>query len=144
MSLEIAKRFFEGPDGIRQRLKSALTKKRREARRPSLPPEQLDRACALGKNGLPRCADYEEDPSLMTPLLFGVVSFYLDLKVDEVLYPDLTNPEDLKWVLQHMVDHGARLAAAQGADTAGPTAEQAAPMYVILKAMEAIEPAASK
>jgi hypothetical protein len=133
----VATRFFKGPENVKRLLTEGVKNKVGQPSGGAL--QNIDALCRLGTNGDHGWDDLKSDHTLMTPFLFTVLSLELNLKVDEVLVPDLSKDEDLKWVLDHMTRNKARLAAGSGSD-APVSMEAAAPIYVILKALEEIEP----
>lgn len=133
----VATRFFISPDNVKKILTQAVRKKVGRPARVDL--KKYDALCRLATNRQHGWNDLKSNHSVMTPFLFSILSFEVHLKVDEVLVPKMDKPADLKWVIEHMKRNNARLAAACGGD-ARVSMEEAAPVYVILKALEEIEP----
>lgn len=137
--MSVAKTFFGSRNHLRELLANAVREKRIASK---MTQEEMDDRCLFDIHGLPRCNEFENDFTKMTPFVFSLASFTLGLNIDEVLQVDLSDPERLRWVLDHMRKNKAGLAAAQGGQHVRPriSREQQAPVYVMLKALEEIEP----
>jgi len=138
MSQAVAKRFFGSPLKIQRLLVKEIQHKRAQRH---LTQDELDAQCHFAPLGLPKCKDFEASPKLMSRPVFSLASFVLGIRADDVLQVRLSAP-DLKWVVKHMTKSKVRLCAHSGGgiDEPAVSMEDAAPVYVIIKALEAMDP----
>ena len=138
MSISMAKKFFGSPLKIQHLLVKAIQSKRAQRH---LTQDELDAQCHFAPLGLPKCKDFEASPKLMSRTVFSLASCVLGIRADDVLRVRLS-ARDLRWVVKHMTKSKARLSAYSGGgiDEPAVSMEDAAPVYVIIKALEAMDP----
>lgn len=135
MSIEIATRFFKGPDAVRDRLVQGILSALKDHDKDVA---HLDARCRFRAKGLASFEEVCADHTKMTPLHFSIASSHLHLAVDRVLKVRFGRG-DMEWVNKHMEQHGAKVVAACG-NPAPVEPDEFAPVYVIFRALQAIDP----
>jgi hypothetical protein len=129
----IVDRFFGNSRALRELLVGRIRRARE-----SLPMRQdeLDLVCGLG-NPIPRCADFEANPDLLTTDLLCRVAFPLGLTLDGILDVDLADADNLQFAVDHMRTAGSGSGGEAGSERYRmPSLEEQAPFYVRLKALD--------
>ena len=135
--MSILSLFFKNKLEVKQQLADAITKARDDQ---NLTQDALDEMCFLDGQELPKCSQFEADPSRMSRDVFCRVALPLGLNIDEVLCVELSDPEKLKPVLEDIEANKARVAGCSGGgDVRQITPEELAPVYVLLKILEEMD-----
>jgi hypothetical protein len=134
-------KFFGGVDQVKRRLVEAIF----NARDGVMSCEDLDKWCGpLYDSDHITCAGWEKNPQLMNGAIFSLVSFGLDLKLDDVLTPTL-EPGDVESIAKEMNRTGSRAVYAMESPNGGDGSvhdlelEHQVRVYVLLKIMEEID-----
>ncbi len=144
MAQAMVKRFFGSTENLQETLKTNILKAMHKR---DIKPEELDRRCLFGWNGLPKTQEFMDDATRITAPVVSLAAFALGLSAEQALGIKKGEfraklEENKTWLLRHMKTNKAYLAAAHGdvRNAADISPEDLLPVYVILKCVEALEP----
>lgn len=138
-NIEACSLFFgdNGKEKVKTRLRDAVRDARKEA---GMDEAQLDEICFFKEDKLPTCAEFEENPALMTHLVFCRAASALGLKIDEVLNIDCSGKR-LETIVKAMDSSNTGLVAALpiGGTKREPISnEKIAPVFAAFKILSEI------